>query len=130
MAKRQIINGSWQDALGNPLDLGYLTFRLNTDGQSGVQVAAGRLVTVQLDAFGNIDGTVSLWTNASLVPTGTTYDIRAYTFQGQEVWRNPKFTLPAGGGAYDFGGVPSPSFLLLESGGYILLESGGRIQLE
>lgn len=130
MALRQIINGSWQDAMGNPLNLGYLTFRLNTDGQAGVQVAAGRLVVVPLDAFGNIAGVVSMWTNDSLTPAGTVYDIRAYTFKGQEVWRNPKFTLPAGSGAYDFGGVPSPAFLLLESGGYILLEDGGRIQLE
>lgn len=130
MALRQIINGSWQDALGNPLALGYLTFRLNTDGQAGVQVVAGRLVTVDLDAFGNIAGVVSLWTNASLVPAGTVYDIRAYTVLGQEVWRNPKFTLPAGSGAYDFGGVASPAFLLLETGGYILLENGGRIELE
>jgi hypothetical protein len=102
MAQRQIINGSWQDSAGNPLALGYLTFRLNTDGQSGVQVAAGRLVTVPLDASGNIAGTVLLWTNAGMVPAGTTYDIRAYSAAGQEVWRNPKFTLPAGGGSYSF----------------------------
>jgi len=102
MAKRQIINGAWQDSLGNPLALGYLTFRLNTDGQSGVQVAAGRLVTVPLDASGNIAGTVLLWTNDTLSPAGTTYDIRAYTASGQQVWRNPKFTLVSGVGSYDF----------------------------
>src|SRR5216684_1509453 len=102
MAKRQIINGAWQDSLGNPLALGYLTFRLNTDGQSGVQVVAGRLVTVPLDASGNISGTILLWTNASLLPTGTTYSIIAYTAAGQPVWRNQKFTLPAGGSPYDF----------------------------
>jgi len=130
MAQRQIINGNWQDSLGNPLALGYLTFRLNTDGQSGVQVAAGRLVTVPLDVFGNIAGTVLLWTNDSLVPAGTVYDIRAYTFQGQEVWRNPKFTLPDGGGAYNFGGPASPAFILLNTGAYVLLNTGGRIELE
>lgn len=130
MAPRQIINGSWQDALGNPLASGYLTFRLNTDGQSGIQVAAGRVVTVPLDAFGNIDGTVSLWTNAGMVPAGSTYSIIAYTVEGQPVWRNQNFTLPAGSGAYDFGGVHSPAFLLQENGFYILLEDGGRIELE
>src|SRR5216684_2044808 len=102
MAKRQIINGALQDSLGNPLALGYLTFRLNTDGQSGVQIVAGRLVTVPLDSSGNISGVISLWTNVSLVPAGTTYDIIAYTTQGQPVWRNQKFTLPAGAGSYDF----------------------------
>lgn len=102
MALRRIINGGWQDALGNPLALGYLTFRLITDGQSGVQVAAGRLVTVPLDDDGNISGTVLLWTNDSLVPAGTTYSIIAYTAQGQPVWQNPTFTLPAGSGSFDF----------------------------
>ena len=96
MAQRQIINGGWQDSLGNPLALGYLTFRLTTDGQSGVQVVAGRLVTVPLDATGNIAGTVLLWTNDSISPAGTTYAITAYTAQGQIAWQNPKFTLPAG----------------------------------
>lgn len=130
MALRQIINGSWQDCSGKLLALGYLTFRLNTDGQSGVQVCAGRLIRVPLDAFGNIAGTVELWPNADLSPAGTTYAITAYTAEGQPVWQNQKFTLPTGAGAYDFGGVHSPTFLLLESGAYILLESGGRIQLE
>lgn len=101
MALRQIINGAWQDLAGNPLALGYLTFRLNTDGQAGVQIAAGRLVTVPLDSTGNISGTVSLQTNDSMTPA-TTYDVRAYTAQGQPVWRNPAFTLPTGVGAYSF----------------------------
>jgi hypothetical protein len=102
MAQRRIINGAWQDSLGNPLALGYLTFRLNTDGQAGVQIVAGRLVTIPLDASGNIDGVVTLWTNDSLVPAGTTYSIIAYTAQGLAVWRNPAFTLPAGGTSYNF----------------------------
>ncbi len=102
MSQRQIINGGFQSANGTLLALGYLTFRLNSDGSSGVQVAAGRLVTVPLDANGNIAGTVALWTNDTLTPAGTTYDIRAYTAAGQEVWRNPKFTLPIGAGSYNF----------------------------
>lgn len=102
MSQRRIINGGWQDAKGNPLAQGYLTFRLVTDGHSGVQVAAGRLVTVPLDDFGDISGTVLLWTNDSLTPAGTTYSIIAYTASGQAVWTNPKFTLPAGVGSYNF----------------------------
>lgn len=102
MALRQIINGAWQDASGNPLALGYLTFRLNTDGQSGVQVCAGRLVKVPLDTSGNISGVVELWPNADLSPAGTTYAIIAYTAQGHPVWSNPVFTLPDGAGAYSF----------------------------
>lgn len=102
MAQRRIINGGWQDSLGNPLALGYLTFQLNTDGQTGVQITAGRLVTVPLDSSGNISGTILLWTNDGMSPAGTTYSIIAYTAQGQPVWRNPKFTLPAGAGSYNF----------------------------
>lgn len=132
MAQRQIINGNWQDALGNPLAFGYLTWRLNTDATTGTntQIAAGRVVTVPLDAFGNIDGVVSFWPNDQLTPSGTTYNIKAYDFRGQFVWQNQNFALPSGVGPYNFGGPHSPTFLLLESGGYILLESGGRIELE
>ena len=129
MALRVIENGRWQDAEGNPLALGYLTFRLNTDGQSGVQIAAGRLITIPLDSSGNIAGTPSLWTNDTTSPI-TTYSIIAYTAEGQPVWRYPKFTLPSGVGPYDFGGEHSVEYLLLEDGGHILLEDGGSILLE
>lgn len=132
MAQRQVINGNFQDALGNPLGLGYLKWRLNIDAMTGTnaQVTAGRVVTVPLDAFGNIDGTVSFWPNDQLTPSGTTYNIKAYDFRGQFVWQNQTFALPSGVGPYNFGGGGSPAFLLLETGGYILLETGGRIELE
>lgn len=130
MAQRRIINGNFQDALGNRLAFGYLTCRLNIDGvtDDNDQVAAGRVVTVPLDNFGNIDGTVSLWPNEQLSPD-TVYLVKAYSAEGQLVWRS-EISIPSGGTPYNFGGDPSPSFLLLESGGYILLESGGRIELE
>lgn len=165
MAQRQIINGNWQDAEGNPLALGYLTFRLSTDAHTSgittnfliqnpsgrflladlsgaiilgttssaqVQIAAGRVVFVPLDAFGNISGVVSMWPNDQLIPAGTTYDIIAYTAAGQPVWRIQNFTLPSGAGPYNFGGAPSPSFLLQEDGTFFFeLEDGtGVIQLE
>lgn len=105
-APRVIVGGAWQDNEGNPLANGYLTFRLNTDAVScnGGQAAAGRLVTVPLDANGNIVGspTTAIWANGNLTPAGTTYSIIAYTAKGQPVWNNPKFTLPAGAGSYSF----------------------------
>lgn len=132
MAQRQIINGNFQDALGNPLALGYLKWRLNVDGTTGSneQISAGRVTTVPLDVFGNVDGVVEIWPNDQLTPSGTTYTVKAFTFRGQFVWESLVFALPSGVGPYNLGGPASPAFLLLESGGYILLESGGRIELE
>jgi hypothetical protein len=55
MAKRQIVGGNFQDAAGNPLAYGYLTFRLVSDGSGSLsQVVAGILVTVPLDVNGNV----------------------------------------------------------------------------
>lgn len=58
MAKRQIYGGNFQDASGNPLAYGYLTFRLVVDGRGDAtsQVVAGALVTVPLDSTGNVVG--------------------------------------------------------------------------
>ena len=109
MALRQVINGNWQDALGNALAFGLLTARLNTDGgSSGVQIAAGRLLKIPLDGFGSVAGTVYLQTNDGMSPAGTSYDLRVYTAQGQAVWRAPRFVLSAASTPYSFtpgGGV-------------------------
>ena len=59
MATRQVINGGFQDALGNPLKSGYLKWRLNTDavvGATGPQICAGQVVTSPLKVDGNIAG--------------------------------------------------------------------------
>lgn len=130
MAKRQIINGNFQSALGTPLAFGYLTFRLNIDGvtDDNDQIAAGRVVTVPLDIFGNIDGTVLLWPNDQLSPD-TVYLVKAYSAEGQLVWRS-QIGIPSGVGPYNIGGSGSPAFLLLETGDYILLQDSGRIELE
>jgi len=87
MALRQIINGNFQSPSGVPLAFGYVTFRLSTDAvtSSNDQVVAGRLVTVPLDANGNVLGTVSLWPNDQLDPADTVYILKAYTVQGQLV---------------------------------------------
>lgn len=102
--QRRIINGGWQDALGNPLALGYLTFRLNTDAVTGTnsQIVAGRVTRVSLDADGNIAGTVLLWPNDQLTPSGTTYHIKAFDSRGQFVWESLAFILPSGGSSYSF----------------------------
>jgi len=46
--------------------------RLNTDATTGVdQIVAGRIVTVPLDANGNVAGTVLVWPNDQLTPANT-----------------------------------------------------------
>lgn len=106
MAQRQVVKGNFQDCLGNPLALGYLTWRLNTDAVTGtnVQVTAGRVLNVPLDSFGNVLGTVAIWPNDQLTPSSTVYIVKAYTAQGQLAWTNPTFSLPSGAGSYSLGG--------------------------
>lgn len=101
-ALRQIINGGFQDAMGNPLANGYVTFRLQQDAANTcgtVQTVAGRLVKVPLDVNGNVSGTVSLQPTSVMTPAAT-YDVIAYTSKGQPVWRNQVFQLPAGSTAF------------------------------
>ena len=103
MAIRQIVGGNFQDSLGNPLNAGYVTFRLTTDGMaSGTQVLAGIITKATLDSAGNISGTVSLWPNDQLLPTTTRYIIQAYTNAGELGW-NSENVIPSGGGSFDLG---------------------------
>lgn len=86
----QIIGGTFNDTLGNPLSNGYLLFRLNQDAvaNSNTQVCSSTFVKIPLDSNGNvITSTVySLWTNDVLTPSGTFYKVEAYTSGGQLVW--------------------------------------------
>src|SRR5208282_746165 len=91
-----IYGGNFQDALGNPLANGYLTFRLNTDAMnssSAVQVCASRVVNVTLGPDGNVYGAYPIWSNSTLTPSGTVYAVRAYSASGQLVWDN-QMTIP------------------------------------
>jgi len=85
MAKILIAGGNYQDAAGNPLAGGSVTFRLNTDAMAGgSQISAGRIVTFTLDANGNLSGYI--WPNDQMTPNNTVYFARAYTAEGQLVW--------------------------------------------
>lgn len=87
MAKIPITGGNFQDAAGNPLAFGKVTFRLNTDAMAGdSQISAGRIVTFDLDANGNLSGYI--WPNDQMSPSNTIYFARAYTAQGQLVWES------------------------------------------
>ena len=102
MVKRQIIGGNFQDPLGNPVALGYLTIRLNQDGvASDSQISAGFLIKIPLDINGNIAGTVDVWPNDQITPT-TVYFVDAYTASGENIWSNQQ-VIPSGAGSFDIG---------------------------
>ena len=87
MAKILITGGSFQDASGNPLAGGSVTFRLNTDATAGDnQISAGRVTTFTLDSNGNLSGYI--WPNDQMTPNNTVYIAKAYTAQGQLVWES------------------------------------------
>lgn len=103
MATRQIVGGNFQDALGNPLVGGSITFRLTTDAKAtATQVAAPILTSASLDSSGNVSGAVNLWPNDQLTPTNTVYRIKAYTVSGQLAWESEN-VIPSGAGSFDLG---------------------------
>jgi hypothetical protein len=103
MAIRQITGGNFQDAMGNPLNAGYVTFRLSTDGSaSGTQVSAGIVTKAVLDSSGNISGNVYLWPNDQLVPATTVYIVKVFTASGELCWGSEN-VIPSGIGSFDIG---------------------------
>lgn len=111
MAQRRIINGAFQNALGAPLNGGSLKIRLNTDAQVGTtQLFASTVVTVPLDANGNVSGTVLLWPNDQMTPTTAAYVVKAFDAAGQLTWGPNLVIIPSGAGSYDLSNwVPSVS---------------------
>lgn len=82
---QQVVIFNFQNADGTPLAGGRVTFRLQFDISSGVQVAAGRLVSATLDANGT--GTALLWATDTSTPSGSIYFVTAYTSRGQISWQ-------------------------------------------
>jgi hypothetical protein len=88
MAKIQITGGAFQDAEGNVLANGYLTFELNQDCEVAAtgQICSGIVLNVPLDSSGNVSGTVLIWPNDQLSPTNNYYTVTGYTAAGQLAW--------------------------------------------
>lgn len=103
---RSVVGGDFQDAMGNPLVRGYVTFRLSTDAmtQNNLQIDAGRVVTVTLDNTGNADGTSNIWANDYMTPTDTVYRIKAYSAAGQQAWESEN-VIPSGAATFDLGSL-------------------------
>ncbi len=90
----QLINGNFQDANGDALNLGYIIMQLNQDAQSSQQsqVDGGRTVKIQLDATGNAVAGQYVWPNTALNPSNTFYIVNVYSAAGQLVW-GPNYLL-------------------------------------
>ena len=101
----QIYGGIFQDAEGNALENGYLTFELNQDGTtSDSQVCAGIKVTVPLDSTGSVALTPVqyIWGNDVLVPANSYYKVIGYTAEGQAAW-GPNNQQATGTSPFDLG---------------------------
>ena len=87
VASKILLTMNFQDAGGNPLSYGTVTFTLNTDAVTitGQQINAGRVVSFTLDVNGNLSG--PLWPTdqmtADSISPNTTYRVKAYTDNGQ-----------------------------------------------
>jgi hypothetical protein len=92
----QLIGGSFQDAEGNLLANGYLTFKLSQDGSvAGVgNICSGIELKIQLDSMGNVASSTStppasnqyLWANPNISPINTFYKVVGYTAEGQRAF--------------------------------------------
>lgn len=100
--KNQLTGGAFQDILGNLLVDGYLLMELSQDASTsdGIQITAGTVVKIPLDASGNVvtSPAYSIWPNDVLTPANTFYNVSAFTSEGQLVWGpNPQqvFSTPS-----------------------------------
>jgi hypothetical protein len=88
--KAQLSGGAFQDVSGNPLANGFLLMKISQDGQVnyGTQVCAGSVLKVLLDANGNVLSSPAqfAWPNDVIYPSGTFYNVSAYSAEGQLVW--------------------------------------------
>lgn len=100
---RQITGGNFQDPSGSPLNAGYVTFQLTTDGLiSGNQISAGVIVKATLDSNGSISGLFYLWPNNLMSPSTTKYIVKAFSNSGELSFESEN-VVPSGAGSFDIG---------------------------
>lgn len=99
----QLINGGFQDILGNSLAGGYLIFKLSKPTSvNGIYICDGVEVRVTLDSDGNVAGTQYIYGNDAMTPSDSYYRVTAYTAQGQPAW-GPNNQKIIGTGTFDLG---------------------------
>jgi len=104
----QVIGGSFQDILGNPIALGSITFELMQDAQvtgQPIDICMGTIITLLLDSSGNVASSPAqnLWSNTQLTPNGTFYRVSVYTANGQLVWGPNSQQIIDSSGSYNVG---------------------------
>lgn len=102
-APNQLIHGgAFTDPAGNPLASGYLVMQLSHDSVSSAnEICAGIKRRVNLDASGNVNPSVAIWSNNVLTPSGSFYYITVYASDGTEVVSRCQITIPASPNPYD-----------------------------
>lgn len=98
MTVNQLVGGSFQNILTQPLSNGYLLFKLDQDAIANgtAYIAAGTTFRIDLDSSGNVQTSPpqSIWPNDALVPVNgigendqdTYYFVSGYSSAGQLVW--------------------------------------------
>ena len=104
VTKVQLSGGYFQDAEGNLLSGGYLTFVLNQDGVVNTsQICAGIKVIVHLDGYGAIIAGQYVWGNDQMSPANSFYKVTGYTANGQIAWGPNNQQVTGNGGTFDTG---------------------------
>lgn len=120
-ANLQLSGGLFQNPSGGPLVNGFMLWTLSHDCQENVdsgggQVASGIPARVPLDANGSVAGSVFIWSNDVLNPSGSFYTVDLFDSNGAKVWASPQlFQLSATPNPLDIGTLvpfspPSPPF--------------------
>lgn len=104
VSKVQLTGGNFQDAEGNLLSGGYLSFRLNQDGNvNDSLICAGIAIQINLDGYGAIIAGQYVWGNDQLSPVNSYYRVTGYTSKGQIAWGPNNQQVTGNGGAFDVG---------------------------
>jgi hypothetical protein len=84
---------NFQNPDGSPVALGYLLFKLITEGSVSDTQISSQITKIPLDINGTITGSPTFWPNSSIAPAGTYYVRSVYTAQGQLVSGPSKVTV-------------------------------------
>ena len=84
MPRNQIIGGNYKNPDGTPVSNGSLLLELTQDANINAicQLGGKSVVTIPLDNSGNVSGTVLIWPNDLMTPSGVKYIYRVYNSSG------------------------------------------------